>query len=175
MEAFSFIVLILLSLVAYSAGAAAKAGQSVDLKPKIVDLILVAIIWAGAIYSRVTMDLNRWLLILICIILSFTIGMLATMPRKLHGNKRMSREKSIMTSKNLVMNLWQSWKDFSKRMGSFQSRIILSMFFFLLVSPFALAVKIFSDPLRIKSQREDSHWLHKKEIKSDLGQFRRQF
>jgi len=60
-------------------------------------------------------------------------------------------------------------------MGSFQSRIILSLFFFIFVTPFALAVKIFSDPLNIKHQTTKPHWLTKKEINADLEQSRRQF
>jgi len=69
METISFIVLILLSLVGYSAGAVGKAGKFVELKPRVIDLILVVLIWIGAIYSRVTFDLNKWLLILMWIIL----------------------------------------------------------------------------------------------------------
>lgn len=175
MEVLSFVVLILLSLVTYSAGAVSQAGLLLDLKPQIIDLILVVMIWAGAIYSRITLDLNNWLLLVVWIIVSFTIGSLLTLARKVHMSKSLKREDSEITSNGPIKNLWQRWKDFSKRMGSFQSKIILSLFFFLLVSPFALAVKIFSDPLRIKPKSEKSHWLVKKEIQSDLEHFRRQF
>jgi len=72
METLSFIVLILLSLVGYSFGAVAKAGKFIDLKPQIVDLIIVLLIWAGAICSRTIFDLNKWFLILMWVILSAT-------------------------------------------------------------------------------------------------------
>lgn len=175
MEIISFIVLILLPLVGYSAGAVSKSGKLVELKPQIIDLILVVIIWIGAITSRIVLDLNKWLLILVWIILSISIGILAIWPRKLSEEKAPSTKKLKETSKNLIKVLWQSWKNFSNRIGSFQSRIILSLFFFIFVSPFALAVKIFSDPLKIKHQSSKSHWLPKKEIKIDLEQYRRQF
>ncbi len=175
METFSFIVLILLSLVGYSGGAVGKAGKFAYLKPQIIDLILVVIIWIGAITSRVIFGLNKWLLILIWVVIGIIIGILAVWPRRLSEEKLPSTKRLKRTSKNPIKKLWQSWKNFSKRMGSFQSRIMLSLFFFIFVTPFALGVKIFSDPLKIKHQSSKSHWLPKKEIKYDLEQYRRQF
>ena len=175
METLSFIVLILLSLVGYSGGAVGKAGKLVDLKPQIVDLILVVTIWAGAIYSRINFNLNKWLIILIWVIFSIIIGILAVWPRRLSEEKAPSSKRLKGTSKNPIKKLWLSWENFSKRMGSFQSRIILSLFYFIFVTPFALGVRIFSDPLNIKHHSSKSHWLPKKEIKYDLEQYRRQF
>ena len=175
METILFIVLILLSLVGYSGGAAGKAGKLADIKPQLVDLILVLLIWAGAIYSRITFDLNKWLLILIWVVLSATIGVIAVLFRKLPKEQSLNNKEPEKVQKNPIKKVWQIWNNFSKRMGSFQSRIILSLFFFIFVSPFAIAVKIFSDPLNIKHQSSKSHWLTKKEIKTDLEQSRRQF
>lgn len=175
MEAISFIALIFLSLIGYSGGVTGKAGKSADLKPQIIDLILVLLIWAGAIYFRISFDLNKWIVILIWIILSSIIGVLITWPRKTSEKKSLRKEELSVDLKNSLKNLWQSWKSFSKRMGSFQSRIILSLFFFIVVSPFALGVKVFSDPLRMKHRSSESHWLIKKEMPFDLEQFRRQF
>ena len=175
METISLIALILLSLVGYSAGAIAKAGKFAELKPQIVDLILISAIWAGAIYSRLTFSLNKWLLIVIWLIIGIMIGIISVWPRNLVENKSKRASEPKITSKNILYNLWQNWKEFSKRMGSFQSRLMLSMFFFIVVSPFAIAVKLFSDPLNIKYRRAESYWLSKKENKADIEQFRRQF
>jgi len=175
METLSFIVLILLSLVGYSGGAAGKAGKLTDIKPQIVDLIIVLLIWAGAIYSKITFDLNKWLLILIWVVLSATIGILAIFFRKLPKEQSSNNKKPERAQNIPIKKLWHTWENFSKRMGGFQSRIILSFFFFIFVSPVALAVKMFSDPLNIKHQTTKSHWLSKKEIKTDLEQSRRQF
>lgn len=175
MEVISFIVLILLSLVGYSAGAVGKARKSVELKPQIIDLILVSVIWAGAIYSRITLDFDKWLLVLVWVVLSVIIGVLAVWPRKLSEEKTLESNELKETSRNLLKKVWQSWGNFSKRMGNFQSRIVLSLFFFILVSPIALAVKMFSDPLRVKHQSNESHWLPKMKTKVDLEQSRKQF
>ncbi len=175
MKILSFIVLILLSLVGYSGGAAGKAGKSADLKPRIIDLILVVIIWTGAIYSRTSFELDKWILILIWVILSIILGVLAISFRKLSEEKSPNDKEPIKTPANLFKKLWHSWKDFSQRMGNFQSRILLSLFFFIFISPFALAVKVFSDPLNLKNNSKKSQWLPKKEIKDELEQYRRQF
>ena len=175
MKTLSFIVLIFSSLVGYSAGAAGKAGKFADLKPRIIDLILVVIIWTGAIYSRISFDLDKWFLILIWAILSIITGVLAVSLRKLPEEKSSSNKEPTRKPTNLFKKLWHSWKDFSQRMGSFQSRILLSLFFFIFISPFALAVKVFSDPLNIKNNTKKSQWLPKKEIKDELEQYRRQF
>ena len=175
MEFFSFIVLIPLSLVGYSVGAVSKAGKAVVVKPQIIDLILISGIWAAAIYSRIVLDLNKWLIILIWVALGIIIGILAVWSRKLPQEKALSNAGSKETAKGLLMKLWQSWGNFSKRMGNFQGRIFLSLFFFVVVSPFALAVKMFSDPLRLRNRGNESHWLTKMTTEIDLEQFRRQF
>ena len=175
MEVISFIVLILLSLVGYSAGVVGKSGKFIEFKPQIIDLILVSTIWAGAIYSRLDLKLDKWLLILLWLILSSVIGILSICPRIASKEKISSSKDPKKNPTDLLKKLWQSWKDFSRRMGSFQSRILLSLVFFIFVSPFALAVKMFSDPLKIKHQSNKSHWHPKKEIKTDLEQSRKQF
>jgi len=174
-EAVSFVVLILLSLVGYSAGAVGKAGKSVQLKPQVIDLILISVIWAGAIYSRIVLDLNKWLIILVWVILSSLIAMLAIWLRKLPEAKAFSKMVPKETRTNLLKKAWQSWGSFSKRMGNFQSGMFLSLFFFIVISPFALLVRVFSDPLRIRYRSNESHWLPKINTESSLEQFRRQF
>lgn len=143
MEVLSFITLILFSLVGYSGGAVSKARNFQDLKPKIIDLVIVMLIWAGAVYSKLAFDLDNWLLILIWIFFSSLIGLLAVWSRRLSKEREQSSKNLEAFSIKKSKNLWRIWKDFSYRMGIFQSRIILSLFFFILVSPFALALKIF--------------------------------
>ena len=175
METLSYVILLLLALAGYSAGATIKAGKYVELKPQIIDLLVVVAIWTGGIFSRIALDLNKWLSILIWVIISMSIGVLAILPRDLSKVEAQSKGKRKSASKNFFRKLWTSWKNFSKRMGSFQSRILLSLFFFLLVSPFALAMKILSDPLKIKEKSTKSYWLQKTERKLDIEEFKRQF
>ena len=50
----------------------------------------------------------------------------------------------------IFKTLWQGWKRIAHKIGEFQSRLILSVFYYVLFAPFALGVKLFSDPLQIK-------------------------
>ena len=180
MEIISFIALILLSLVGYSIGAVAKAGKSAELKPQLIDLVLLLAIWAGGIYSTLTFNLNKWLMVLIWLALSIIVGILAVTPRKLP--KEMASQKVSLvnknpkkSSKNPFRRLWNQWQDFFTRVGSFQTRIGLAFFFFIVVTPIALVAKKASDPLGLKYRDNKSHWLAKPETDGDLEQSRRQF
>ncbi len=166
METISFIALILLSLVGYSGGAAVRAGRQADLKPVIADLILVLIIWAAAIYTRLAFDFNKWILILLWISASIAVGVVAISFRRLSRTRESIEEES---------RIWRRWQAFSLRMGSFQSRVLLSFFFFVVVFPFAVAVKVLADPLRIKRSVGNTYWLPKEKIPRDLEEYRRQF
>jgi len=46
--------------------------------------------------------------------------------------------------------IWQRWTKIAKVIGEFQSRLILTIFYYLILAPMALCVRIFSDPLRLK-------------------------
>ncbi len=171
----SFAALILLSLAGYSVGVVTRAGKSAQPKPEIVDLLLVPIIWAGAVSSKIAFDLNQWLAILIWLALSSLVGMLVVRPRKLPEERAAASGGPEVASPSIPRRLWQIWGNFSTRMGNFQTGIVLSLFFFVLVSPIASAVKVLSDPLKIKRRSKESHWLPREMTKSDLEQFGKQF
>jgi hypothetical protein len=172
--ALSYIVLILLSLVGYSGGAAGRAGKSMDLKPAVLDLILIVLIWTAAIYSRLTYDFNKWLLILVWVGIAAGVGWIAVSVRKLP--KKEGAEEAVELPAALFKRMWHRWTGFSKRMGSFQSRMMLSFFFFVLISPAALVITMLGDPLQIKKKKAmDTYWLAKTPSSAEIEDFRRQF
>lgn len=175
METLSFIALILLTILAYSGGSAAAAGKRVEPRPQALDLWLVLVLLAGAVYSRLTFDLNRWLLILIWVSVSALVALVAGRLRKTSEGGAPVKDVSEGPPARGLKGLWQRWSDFSKRMGAFQSRVLLSLFFFLFVSPFALAVRVFSDPLGIKPRAAGTFWRPRKEDVAELESYRRQF
>lgn len=175
MEILSFVALILLSLVGYSGGVVGKAGKAVEIKPQIVDLFLLLFLWTAGVFSKFTFALNKWLLILLWIVLAILLGICRAFFRKKTVDISSTLEKPDNLLSGLMSRLWTQWKYFGHRMGSFQSRVLLSFFFFIIVSPFALAVKWFSDPLRIKRQKQDTHWNIRREDNPDIEKFRRQF
>ena len=52
----------------------------------------------------------------------------------------------------MLRALWSAWCVFAKKLGMLQSRIILTVFYFVVLAPFALAVRIFLDPLRLRGK-----------------------
>lgn len=52
-----------------------------------------------------------------------------------------------------LKRVWEGWKSLAKKIGDFNARLILSLFYFLILGPFSLLVRI-SDPLHL---RKNSH------------------
>ena len=176
MEVLSYIVLVLLSLVGYSGGVTIRAGKKVDLKPVLLDLVLVALIWAGALYSRLTYDFNKWLLILVWVGISVVVGIVAVSFRRLQRENESQQQETKYPSSGIFKKLWHRWTEFSKKMGSFQSRVMLSFFFFIIISPVAVLIKLFGDPLSIKKKKPmDTYWSAKTPSSTEIEDYRRQF
>ena len=47
--------------------------------------------------------------------------------------------------------LWEGWKRIARKIGNFQARIVMAIFYFTVFCPFALAVRWGTDPLAIKA------------------------
>lgn len=52
----------------------------------------------------------------------------------------------------LLKSVWEWWKRTARKIGEVQSRIILVLFYFVLLMPFALILKLGSDPLAMKKK-----------------------
>jgi hypothetical protein len=174
MEILSIAALVLLSLFGYSTGAVATGRKSWLLKPQPADLLFMLLIWSGAIATRLTLGWNRWLLTLGWLGLAFLGGRLSSLFRKSPPARSPNPPFEGAPSRNSIRKLWLKWKDLSGRAGNFQSRLVLSYFFFLFVAPFGLAVRIFGDPLRIKRREKASYWLSRPEAAGGLEQSRKQ-
>lgn len=75
----------------------------------------------------------------------------------------------------LVKALWQKWLPIAQAIGNFQTQLILTLFYLIILSPVGLLMRFLSDPLRLqpKNQRTNfQKWEHQKE---DLGQARKQY
>jgi hypothetical protein len=46
--------------------------------------------------------------------------------------------------------LWQRWKRIARKIGDFQARALMTIFYFLVVGPVAMALRWRSDPLALK-------------------------
>jgi hypothetical protein len=67
---------------------------------------------------------------------------------------------------------WETWKRLAHRIGTFQARVLLTVIYAIVVPPFAICVRLFSDPLRIK--KAPAEWLPCKESAPDIESARKQ-
>jgi hypothetical protein len=73
---------------------------------------------------------------------------------------------------SIIKRGWEGWKKIGKKIGTFQARVILTIFYGVLVLPFGLAARLFADPLRIK--KNPTAWLDHPEEAYDLDWARKQ-
>ena len=76
-------------------------------------------------------------------------------------------DKNPKIKQNIFKRLWEGWKKIAQKIGDFNARVILTIFYFILLSPFALLMKLFTDPLEIKN-KEHVGW-HDKENNTELS------
>ena len=62
----------------------------------------------------------------------------------------------------MLRRLWERWKRVAHIIGNFQSRVLLTLFYSLILAPFAVGVRLLSDPLQLRRQNR-SHWLRREE------------
>ncbi len=52
--------------------------------------------------------------------------------------------------RDALRRAWTWWKRVARKIGDFQARVLLTLCYFIVVAPFALAARWGSDPLAIK-------------------------
>lgn len=65
-----------------------------------------------------------------------------------------------------VKRAWKTWTRLAHKIGNFQARVLLTLLYAILVLPFGMAVRLFSDPLRIK--KRPGRWLDRVDEANDM-------
>jgi hypothetical protein len=165
MEFLSGLALVLLTLVGYSSGSALGAKGRTPV-PGIADLIIVVILWIAALAARGT--LGKWSSILIWLLIGLCVGAILARVRAASYPKAASSDTG--------RGLWNAWKGFSRRMGNYQSRVLMAFIYFTVVLPFGLGTMLLGDPLKIKGSSASSNWQPKElPLKLSIEEARRQF
>ena len=68
-----------------------------------------------------------------------------------------------------LKKMWQAWIAFGHWMGNVMSWVWMPLFYFVIVTPIALIMKLFSDPLRTKTGIQKSYWVPKEILKMDMA------
>jgi len=79
--------------------------------------------------------------------------------------------------RGLLLRLWEGWKAFGHYLGDFQSRLLLTIFYFTVLLPYGLLMRLAGDPLRIRPATTDlrSAWMPRRREETTLGRARQTF
>lgn len=72
--------------------------------------------------------------------------------------------------KGRLLRLWEGWKVVAHVIGNIQARILLSLFYFVLIPPFGILVRALMDPLQLRRRPRESFWVitpHKEQAVTD--------
>jgi hypothetical protein len=72
----------------------------------------------------------------------------------------------------MLKRAWQAWKRIAHAIGNFQARVLLTIFYAVIVFPFGVFARFFSDPLRIKVR--PTQWIVRPDESYDLDWAKRQ-
>jgi hypothetical protein len=69
---------------------------------------------------------------------------------------------------------WSAFQRFARRVGDFQARLLLSLFYVLVVGPHALFMKLFADPLGLRTTQSRGWTERSRPEPRTLDEIRRQ-
>ncbi len=72
-----------------------------------------------------------------------------------------------------LRRLWEGWKRVGRAIGNFQARVLLTVFYAVLILPLGLAVRLFADPLKIR--RPSDKWVDRDADPIDTAAAQRQW
>ena len=55
---------------------------------------------------------------------------------------------------SFITTIWNRWKQFGQLIGDLFARIVLTILFFTVLMPFGIGVRLFGDPLKMKSDNQ---------------------
>lgn len=79
-----------------------------------------------------------------------------------------------LTMVNFFKKVWAAWKRVGQFIGDIIGRVVLTALYFTVVLPFAVGLRLTSDPLAIKPVTTESFWRSRPEFKDSLEEARRQ-
>ncbi|MBN1681143.1 MAG: hypothetical protein JW966_12725 [Anaerolineae bacterium] len=74
---------------------------------------------------------------------------------------------------NIFQAAWHRWTIVGEVFGDFQARLFAVLFYFTIFAPFAIGVRLLSDPLHIR--KSCAHWPERQPVSTTLDDARRQF
>jgi hypothetical protein len=73
----------------------------------------------------------------------------------------------------LRQTAWERWQIIAKINGDYLARLLVNLFYFTIMVPFAVGIKLLTDPLALRNPV--ARWLERKPVGSSLEDARSQF
>jgi len=77
------------------------------------------------------------------------------------------------TLSDILRLAWDRWRLIGRINGDYLARVVVNLFYFTILVPFALGVELFTDPLALRNTK--THWLERKPVSAKLDDARGQF
>jgi hypothetical protein len=74
-----------------------------------------------------------------------------------------------------MRRLWKQWRNLARKVGNFQARILLTLFYFTVAAPFGLGTRWFADPLHARRAHGAPAWDSREPRGAGLTELRRQY
>jgi hypothetical protein len=168
----SGLALVLLTLVGYSSGSV-LAGKGKQVVPGLLDLAAAVLLWAVALTTRAA--LGKGLAILVWLVVGLTVSAGLTGLRRGRYPDRKQMSPAAAQDAGGLRRWWEGWKVFAFEMGNYQGRTLLAFFYFFVVTPFGIPLRLFGDPLRLRRVGGSSSWVERQPVSHRLEKAREQF
>ncbi|MET0395689.1 MAG: hypothetical protein ABW277_02575 [Longimicrobiaceae bacterium] len=127
---------VLLALVGYSCGSVLAAGSR-RIVPGPGDLAAVAALWASLLLGSAGQ--GRWPAAAAGLVAGAALGIAGTVLRRGEAGRP---DADGGAEDKEGTGAWAAWKRFAARMGSFQGRMLMGFFYFVVLPPFALLARL---------------------------------
>ena len=77
--------------------------------------------------------------------------------------------------KKPLQKLWSGWQELAHYIADFQSRVILTFFYFTIALPFGLIGRFLVDPMGLRRGKTGSNWSKRETRDKDMAIARSQF
>ena len=141
-----------------------------EIKPKIRDVIVISLIWGLSIYVFDNIQ-KYWLFILIFL---FSAG-LSTLLFRFTPTAQIKTNAEIENPLRTNNSTKKRVSIFFQQVGEFQSRLLLTYVYMLVISPFGLLQRVFSDKLSLRRKIKTYGWIDRKTGGTTLKENRRQY
>lgn len=161
---------VLVTIALYSTGTTlGSKGQKTV--PSVVDLVVLVSICVAAISARHSVEPRAFYpLWLVGVPL---IGALASLWPK--GMPPTAKKSNTVSPTGFLQRTKSGWLTFSHQAGGYSSRVMLAGFYFVVVTPYGLAIRLLADPLRLRKPKSETMWVERPTTQKTLDEFRRQF